>query len=164
MFEDISRNDLLYLDLIWFGVDSLGHLGKFTTNRTGLVPDDVLRNNEIYGRAIEMLETLPRIAEYKVAAELWKWRSGGDGELEYVKEFGFYSERGFFSYDCWNRDGVEGPYFQVTRPENAITLSDLSKKLRLAVSRIVFDLRFDRSSEIMSSDWRCAPQKLHPRS
>lgn len=139
-----SLIDLQTEDLDWFGVDSIGEVGHFTSAGTVLLPARVIQSRENLDEAYQCFERLPRFSKALLAPEVEVWWKGWatDGIRKgHWEAFSEWAERGLYTFDCliWDR---KGPYYMVAFPESPLLEASLPPKVAKYLGEFRFPFRF----------------------
>lgn len=142
-----TLDELTGLDLDWFALDSMGHVGHFASNGTDLVPLAVIqrkKENELLG---DYFYSLPHskgaFSTPSSDSNGWRQLLSKDNEVRYIAGFAEWAERGLFSYDCKRDKGdVFGPYFLIAVPSSPLSVGDLPHHIRRYVSVTRFPFAF----------------------
>lgn len=119
--------DLQCEDIMWFGIDTNGHVLAFTSGGCGCVPEYVCRNRE----ETEQLEKY-FLKELKISSEC-KMEIPNDGSL-LSDDAQLLSKKGIFVYDVSFEDGHKDEYSIVATPTFPISIHSLPSHIASILS------------------------------
>jgi hypothetical protein len=133
----VTPADTQGLEYDWLASDADGHVALFSTAGGGRVPDEFLRDVDLYDAAIKVILRLPTRTGARFAPTL---------PAGLQNDWKLMAERGLFAFDS---DPNGGPYRVVSAPNEPMRLTELPEEVAAIAGRIVFDdLRFAALTEL----------------
>jgi hypothetical protein len=128
--------DLEGLEHDWLAVDTVGHVGFFSSAGSGVAPRAYLDNMEAFECGIEALQSMPKTTTATCNREL------PPGHVDTWRVMG---ERGVFAFDS---TPLGGPYRIIAIPRVPVRLTELPADLRRLVSTVILAVTFAEAGEI----------------
>jgi hypothetical protein len=132
-----TNEDIQGQEYDWLAIDSVGHVGLFSTAGGGFAPDAFLEDTEAFDTAIAAILSLPPSTLASCNREL---------PPGLTNTWRLAAERGLYAFDS---DPLGGPYRRIAAPHTPIAVADLPPPIRGIASRVVLPgLTFADATEI----------------
>ena len=118
-------------DIMWFGVDTVGHIFECTSAGCGNVPEYVCRSQEETEKLLDFFTN--KIA--KTTSPVLIIPNADNPLTDDAKDL---SSKGIYCFDITDFDDIEN-YHIISRPEKPISVNDLPSDIKEIISDHIFE-------------------------